>query len=99
MKTYIIDSISLHKLLKNAGQIAATQALIDAGVVNPTIGINAAFAKHGKNNVLLWEKMKLITRIQKGMGAKQYFSVAELNQAELHEKRYDYLTVEERNSQ
>lgn len=96
MKTYLIDSISLHKLLKNAGQIAATQALIDAGVVNPTIGINEAFKKYGKTNVRLWEKMGIVERIQKGMGAKQYFSVAELNQASLHEKRYDYLTVEER---
>lgn len=96
MKTYIIDEISLHKLLKNAGQVAATQALIDAGVVNPTIGVNEAIKKYGRTNIKLWEKMGIVERIQKGIGAKQYFSVAELNQAALHEKRYDYLRVEER---
>lgn len=96
MKTYEIDEISLNKLLKNASRLGAVQALIDVGVVNPTIGVNEAFKRYGKTNVKLWEKMGIVSRIQKGMGAKQYFSVSELNQAALHEKRYDYLTVEER---
>ena len=96
MKSYVIDEISLHKLLKNAGKIAATQALIDAGVVNPTIGVNDAIKRYGRNNIKLWEKMGIIERIQKGQGAKQYFSISELNQAALHQKRYDYLSVEER---
>jgi len=96
MKTYEIDEISLNKLLKSASRLGAVQALIDVGVVNPTIGVNEAISKYGKNNIKLWEKMGLLTRIQKGMGAKQYYSVADLNQAALHEKRYDYLTVKER---
>lgn len=96
MKEYVIDEISLYKLLKNAGQAAATQALIDAGVVSPVMSITDAYRKYGRNDVSLWEKMGLINRIQKGQRAKQYFSVSELNQAALYEKRYDYLTVEER---
>ncbi|MFD2599868.1 hypothetical protein ACFSQ3_12995 [Sphingobacterium corticis] len=97
MKTYEIDEISLNKLLKNASRLGAVQALIDVGMTNPTIGVNEAIKKYGKNNIKLWEKMKIIERVQKGMGAKQYFSVSDLNQAALHVKRYDYLTVKERN--
>lgn len=96
MKTYEINDIELHQLILKASDMGATNALIKAGVINPLISETEAFRIHGRNSINLWNKMGLISPIQKGYKAKKQYSVEQLNAAALSEKRHLYMTVKER---
>lgn len=62
----------------------------------PVISRPQAIKVHGLNQIKLWEKMGIIERIQKGMNATSYYSVAELNKASFSTERNKYVTSIER---
>jgi len=90
MEFYTFSHVEFYKLLSEASQAGATNALIDAGVVSPIITRAEAFKKHTKHLIQKLEKAGLITPMQREHRGYFFYDVKQLNNALITENRHRF---------
>lgn len=90
MEFYTFSRIEFSKMLTEASQIGATRALIDAGIISPTITRQVAIKRYGRKLIDALEKHKLVERRQREENGRYYFDVKELNNAIIAENRHRF---------
>lgn len=96
MKVYEINQYDLADMMAKSAELGGRQALINAGLVSPTISRPQAIRIHTREKIEFLEKTGQLTRIQKGQKAVYHFDVMQLNKALLSEQRNLYVTAKER---
>lgn len=91
-----LNQTQLLSLLTKAAEAGARRALIGAGMESPTMSWNQAVKVFGQAAMLNWKKAGLIQPIQQGMGAVHKYSVSQLVELSLTERREYYLTYKQR---
>lgn len=84
-------------LLKEAAELGAQKALIEADLLRPYISLAAANRKYGESTVERWDKERLIDIIQDGPGSNYRIDRIQIEAVAKTANRHTYLSVRERN--
>lgn len=90
MNFYTFSEVEFKKLLSEAAETGATNALINAGLSSPIIWRSEAIRLHGEKLLNRFEKYNLIERRQHYPRGNYYYDVKELNYALVTERRHRF---------
>ncbi|MCY4781683.1 hypothetical protein ORI89_18680 [Sphingobacterium sp. UT-1RO-CII-1] len=88
-----LSPIEFRKMLMEAAEIGAKNALIDVGETSPIIWRVEAIKRHGEKLIKRFEKHGLLERKQHYEKGNYYYDVKELNYALTAENRIRFLMI------
>ena len=83
-------------LLKEAAELGAQKALIEADLLRPYISLAAANRKYGEGTVERWSQERLIEVLQDGPNSNYRIDRIQIEAVAKTANRCSYLTTEER---